>query len=205
MVHPEERSFNKYSAWTDDRLTRFLRHLHTDVLVTTRAGLNLAAARLAPHAVRTPLIENPVLGALTGRRVFLKLENLQRTGSFKFRGAYNRMALIPPDESGTDRPFPRMRADHFGALLVLDRLLGRATVDAHDLLAAATDVAGRHPKAMTAAFRDDPAQLADATAVILAELDLLRADGEAWRVMPAAARFRNPKVVLTQQRIEGEE
>lgn len=51
MVHPEERSFNKYSAWTDDRLSRFLRHLHTDVLVTTRAGLNLAAARLAPRRV----------------------------------------------------------------------------------------------------------------------------------------------------------
>ncbi|MBO2456824.1 glycosyltransferase family 4 protein [Actinomadura violacea] len=51
MVHPEERSFNKYSAWTDDRLTRFLRRPHTDVLVTTRAGLNLAAARLAPRRV----------------------------------------------------------------------------------------------------------------------------------------------------------
>ncbi|GAA2127986.1 glycosyltransferase family 4 protein [Actinomadura napierensis] len=51
MVHPEERSFNKYSAWTDDRLTRYLRRPHTDVLVTTRAGLNLAAARLAPRRV----------------------------------------------------------------------------------------------------------------------------------------------------------
>ncbi|MFD0537806.1 hypothetical protein ACFQY7_32740 [Actinomadura luteofluorescens] len=47
IVHPEERSFSKYSAWTDERLTRFLRRPRTDVLVTTRAGLNLMAARLA--------------------------------------------------------------------------------------------------------------------------------------------------------------
>ncbi len=166
------------------------------------------------HAVMRRLIELPVclMSDLTdGERAYLTAQRQrllawcrEMTGWAVEQRAEG-LALIPPDESGTDRPFPRMRADHFGALLVLDRLLGRATVDAHDLLAAATDVAGRHPKAMTAAFRDDPAQLADATAVILAELDLLRADGEAWRVMPAAARFRNPKVVLTQQRIEGEE
>ncbi|WP_433464471.1 glycosyltransferase family 4 protein [Spirillospora sp. CA-128828] len=51
LVHPEERSFNKYSAWTDERLTRFLRRPRTDVLITTRAGLNLMAARLAPRKV----------------------------------------------------------------------------------------------------------------------------------------------------------
>ncbi|GAA2285217.1 hypothetical protein GCM10010402_48500 [Actinomadura luteofluorescens] len=51
IVHPEERSFSKYSAWTDERLTRFLRRPRTDVLVTTRAGLNLMAARLAPAKV----------------------------------------------------------------------------------------------------------------------------------------------------------
>ncbi|WP_141581081.1 glycosyltransferase family 4 protein [Actinomadura sp. WMMA1423] len=51
LVHPEERSFSKYSAWTDERLTRFLRRPRTDVLVTTRAGLNLMAARLVPAGV----------------------------------------------------------------------------------------------------------------------------------------------------------
>jgi threonine dehydratase len=49
-------------------------------------------------ALRTPLITSPVLDAVTGTRVFLKAETLQRTGSFKFRGAYNRLAAIPPDE-----------------------------------------------------------------------------------------------------------
>lgn len=57
-----------------------------------------AAARLAGVAVRTPLLRNDALDALTGARVFLKPENLQRTGSFKFRGAYNRLSAIPADQ-----------------------------------------------------------------------------------------------------------
>ena len=57
-----------------------------------------AAARIAPYAVRTPLVESPVLSARLGRPVFLKLELLQRTGSFKFRGAVNRLALIPASD-----------------------------------------------------------------------------------------------------------
>src|SRR5213078_3958037 len=48
-----------------------------------------------PHAVRTPLVESWQLNALTGGRIFLKLEILQRTGSFKFRGACNRLSMIP--------------------------------------------------------------------------------------------------------------
>jgi len=57
-----------------------------------------AASRIAPHAVRTPLVDSPALNALTGGRVFLKLELLQRTGSFKFRGACNRLAMIPAEQ-----------------------------------------------------------------------------------------------------------
>jgi len=62
------------------------------------ADVEAAAVRIAPYAVRTPLVESPVLNAMTGGRVFLKLETLQRTGSFKFRGACNRLAMIPPGE-----------------------------------------------------------------------------------------------------------
>ncbi|MFO1249241.1 MAG: pyridoxal-phosphate dependent enzyme, partial [Alphaproteobacteria bacterium] len=57
-----------------------------------------AAERIRPHAVRTPLVEAPALNAVTGGRVFLKLETLQRTGSFKFRGACNRLAMIPQSQ-----------------------------------------------------------------------------------------------------------
>jgi threonine dehydratase len=62
------------------------------------ADVLAAQARIAPHAVRTPLVESWQLNALTGGRVFLKLETLQRTGSFKFRGACNRLAMIPQSE-----------------------------------------------------------------------------------------------------------
>ena len=62
----------------------------------TAADVDAAARRLAGVALRTPLITSPALDALTGARVFLKAETLQRTGSFKFRGAYNRLAAIPP-------------------------------------------------------------------------------------------------------------
>jgi threonine dehydratase len=53
-----------------------------------------AAARLAGHARRTPLLGATPLDELTGGRILLKLETLQHVGSFKFRGAYNRLAQL---------------------------------------------------------------------------------------------------------------
>lgn len=66
----------------------------------TAADVDAAAVRLAGVAVRTPLVFSPVLSELTGGRIFVKPETLQRTGSFKFRGAYNRMVQIPVDQRG---------------------------------------------------------------------------------------------------------
>ncbi len=57
--------------------------------------ITAAAKRLEGQATVTPLLEFPALNALVGGRVFLKAEILQRTGSFKFRGAYNRVSRIP--------------------------------------------------------------------------------------------------------------
>jgi threonine dehydratase len=68
------------------------------VALPTSADVDLAARRLAGVVLHTPLITSPTLDAITGGRIFLKAETLQRTGSFKFRGAYNRLAAIP--ESG---------------------------------------------------------------------------------------------------------
>jgi threonine dehydratase len=61
----------------------------------TAADVDVAAQRLAGVALRTPLVTSPVLDAVTQGRVFLKAEILQRTGSFKFRGAYNKLSSIP--------------------------------------------------------------------------------------------------------------
>jgi threonine dehydratase len=61
----------------------------------TFADVVAAAERIAPFAVRTPMLENAVLNERAGSRVFLKPETLQRTGSFKFRGATNAIRQIP--------------------------------------------------------------------------------------------------------------
>ena len=65
-----------------------------EIALPTAADVDAAAARLAGVAHRTPLIRSAVLDARTGGRVFLKAETLQRTGSFKFRGAYNKLCTI---------------------------------------------------------------------------------------------------------------
>jgi threonine dehydratase len=66
----------------------------------TNADIAAAADRIAPWAVRTPLLESPELGTRLGARVFLKPETLQRTGSFKFRGALNTVLQIPLTRRG---------------------------------------------------------------------------------------------------------
>jgi threonine dehydratase len=64
-------------------------------ILPTAGDIEAAAKRLYGAAVRTPLINASVLDDLLGARVFLKAETLQRTGSFKFRGAYNKISSIP--------------------------------------------------------------------------------------------------------------
>ena len=66
------------------------------------ADVELARARLYGQAVRTPLLEFPVLNTAAGGRVLVKPETLQRTGSFKFRGAYNRVSMIACEHPGSN-------------------------------------------------------------------------------------------------------
>jgi threonine dehydratase len=67
--------------------------------ITVRfAEVEAAARRLQGAAVVTPLIESPALNDRAGRRVLIKAETLQRVGAFKFRGAYNRLVQLAPDE-----------------------------------------------------------------------------------------------------------
>ncbi|MGI6359195.1 MAG: threonine ammonia-lyase [Bacillota bacterium] len=61
--------------------------------------VNECAERLKPWIIRTPLVEIEVLSQRLGKRVFLKLESLQRTGAFKFRGAMNYMLTLDPQEA----------------------------------------------------------------------------------------------------------
>ena len=62
--------------------------------VPTIADVKAAAQRLDGKAVRTPLIGNALLDERLSARILFKAECLQRTGSFKFRGAYNALATL---------------------------------------------------------------------------------------------------------------
>jgi threonine dehydratase len=62
------------------------------------ADVRQAAERLRGVANRTPLATSRTFDNLLGARVFFKCENLQRGGAFKFRGAYNRLAALTPEE-----------------------------------------------------------------------------------------------------------
>ena len=94
----------------------------------TAGDIGVAAERLKGVAVRTPLINAPVLDDALGARVFLKLETLQRTGSFKFRGAYNKVASIPADKRAAG-VVAYSSGNHAQGVAAAARLLGmRATI-----------------------------------------------------------------------------
>ncbi len=106
----------------------------------TFADVEDAAAVLAPYHVETPLIENADLNARLGMRIFLKLETLQRAGSFKFRGACNRISRIPVEDrrrgvvafsSGNHAQGVAAAAALFGipALIVMPKDAPRAKID----------------------------------------------------------------------------
>jgi len=68
--------------------------------MTDLTMIRAAAKRMAGHARLTPLLNAPLLDAIAGRRVFVKAECLQLTGSFKFRGAWSAVSGLPPGMGG---------------------------------------------------------------------------------------------------------
>lgn len=69
----------------------------SDVTLPGIDAIRAAAARITGHAVLTPLLESPAVNARLGGRLLVKAEPLQRTGSFKFRGAYNTLSQFSAD------------------------------------------------------------------------------------------------------------
>jgi threonine dehydratase len=87
-----------------------------------------AAERLEGEAHRTPVATSRTLDERTGARLFLKCENLQRAGAFKFRGAYNAIAKLSPDERGRGI-LTYSSGNHAQAIALASRILGaRATI-----------------------------------------------------------------------------
>jgi len=60
--------------------------------------IRAAAKRLDGHARRTPLLSSPFLDEIAGRKIFIKPECLQHTGSFKFRGGWSALSAMDPDQ-----------------------------------------------------------------------------------------------------------
>ena len=74
------------------------RHPEKKVVVDMKLWEEIEVARkkIKKVILRTPMIYSDTFSKLTGREVFLKLENLQKTGSFKIRGAYYKLSQLTP-------------------------------------------------------------------------------------------------------------
>ncbi|SOC94744.1 L-threonine ammonia-lyase [Rhizobium sp. AN5] len=65
--------------------------------MTDISMIEAARERIGEHAVRTPLLSSHFLDEIAGRKLFVKAECLQRTGSFKFRGGWSAVSGLPAD------------------------------------------------------------------------------------------------------------
>jgi threonine dehydratase len=81
-----------------------------------------AAARLAPHVIRTPVMRSAAFDARVGAQVFFKCENLQTGGAFKYRGAMN--VLLQLDAARTSLVITHSSGNHGNALALAARARG---------------------------------------------------------------------------------
>jgi len=86
-----------------------------------------AAARLAGHAHRTPVLTSETANALTGAQIFFKAENFQRMGAFKFRGAFNALSQFTPQQRRTGA-IAYSSGNHAQAIALSARMLGMPSV-----------------------------------------------------------------------------
>jgi threonine dehydratase len=97
-----------------------------DPLPVSYADVAAAAERLAGHAHRTPAMTSRTVNSRTGAEVFFKCENLQRTGAFKFRGAYNALAQLSAEEKRRG-VLAYSSGNHAQAVALAGQLLGVRT------------------------------------------------------------------------------
>jgi len=97
-------------------------------LAVRYADIAAAAERLAGHAHRTPVMTSRTVDERTGAHVFFKCENFQRMGAFKFRGAYNAMSRLSPEERRRG-VLAYSSGNHAQAVAVAGKMLGiRVTI-----------------------------------------------------------------------------
>lgn len=98
----------------------------TDTASVSFADVAAAARRLAGVAHRTPVLSSQQLNDAVGGTVVLKAEHLQRTGAFKFRGAYNALAQLSPDDRARG-VLTYSSGNHAQGIALAGRELGIAT------------------------------------------------------------------------------
>ena len=113
-----------------------------DIFELVKAAKN----RLEGHAHVTPIMTSQTLNQQTGAEIFLKCENFQRMGAFKFRGAYNAMSRLT-DGQKQQGVITHSSGNHAQAVALVGRLLGIKTVvvmpdDAPVIKRAATEAYG---------------------------------------------------------------
>ncbi len=115
---------------------------HTDLF----GRIEAARERLHDWAAVTPVQTSRTLNRIVGADIFLKCENFQRAGAFKFRGAFNAVSLLS-DEEKARGVVTFSSGNHAQAMALVGRLLGVATtvvmpVDAPAIKRAATEAYG---------------------------------------------------------------
>ena len=96
-------------------------------LAIGHADIAAAAARLEGHAQRTPVLTSRTVDARTGATVLFKCENFQRMGAFKFRGAFNALAQLSPEQK-RGGVLAYSSGNHAQAVALAGSLLGVNTV-----------------------------------------------------------------------------
>lgn len=92
-------------------------------MTVTLADIQQAAERIRPYARRTPVITNESLNRRVGAQAFLKCENLQKVGAFKFRGACNAVFALSAEEAARG-VVTHSSGNHAQALALAARLRG---------------------------------------------------------------------------------
>jgi len=93
--------------------------------IPSQDDIRAAAERIAPHALRTPVLRSDFLDALAGCRLHFKCENLQRGGAFKFRGACNAVFSLSDDEAARG-VLTQSSGNHGAAVALACRMRGIA-------------------------------------------------------------------------------
>lgn len=95
-------------------------------LPVTYQQIESATARLVPVVHHTPVLTSKTVNELTHAEVFFKCENFQRTGSFKFRGAYNALSQLS-DEQKQQGVITYSSGNHAQAIALAGKILGIPT------------------------------------------------------------------------------